>query len=823
MKNFSRLSITFSFLVIMVPPLFSESYTINVGQQKVISCTASIPSSDNGVIHADFSLVNSSDNTYLAVSQTGTTWCTVYGYYPKDDIQIKVTCNFTMDKMPKTYYYYIYVSIKGVYPKSISMEKSQHTMYVNETIDLSVQVLPTDANTYCWWSIDNDYGDPSNFKIYQANSGLNDKISVSATGAGKCRILVKTLNNLTASCLIEALDIEATGIQLNYSSLTLQKGDTYSMKVTLTPSNATSAVTWKSSNTSVAKVSSGTITAISTGSAVITAKTANGLSVSCTITVIPVVLLYEYLSSSSKATVTSCDDSELVGGVIVIPSTTKYNSKTYNVTTIGKSAFANCKNLKHVIISDGVTTIEDYAFQYCTNLKKMEVPNSISTVGQGVFNYCNNIDEPIYNNRLYMPYDDGVGSGSYVIPEGIKKICYAAFVENRSIKTITLPSTLTDIEDRAFNGSNINKVICLAKEPPYCHEYNYSVTQKEINECFSNTQYNGILVVPDGTESLYKSSSVWRNFNNIKKKSEDASSITLPADGSTLTCSEAAKYASQLENNKSITQTYNVLGYITDTDGVMSYGLQTFWMADLKNGGKIINIVLGSVPEKLQVGDYVKCTGRLMRYDGNTAMMSPSVTLIKKSSSETETISFIPNWVEIRYYPQYELHSLDMFIEENNKVKELLRLVFKADDIHHVSGSYDSNKGSIVTDSGLDRYYVASSSKLYNIGSASFSLSFVKNEGNKKVYRMIGDCILTNDTKIEFNYTDFVHPLTVNIIDNEWKYSDFYLTDKIEEIEVNREQKATKLLQDGIILIRRGNKTYTLQGTLYTPERTDSQ
>jgi hypothetical protein len=75
---------------------------------------------------------------------------------------------------------------------------------------------------------------------------------------------------------------------LNKSSYTL-KGSSASVTLTATvsPSNATNkTVTWSSSNTSVAKVSSsGKVTPVGDGTAVITAKTANGKPAYCTITV----------------------------------------------------------------------------------------------------------------------------------------------------------------------------------------------------------------------------------------------------------------------------------------------------------------------------------------------------------------------------------------------------------------------------------------------------------------------------------------------------------------------------------------------------------
>ena len=75
-------------------------------------------------------------------------------------------------------------------------------------------------------------------------------------------------------------------IQISSDWLTLKEGESSTLSIVFSPENATDkTVTWESSNSSVAKVENGQVTAISRGKAVITAKTANGKSVSCIVTV----------------------------------------------------------------------------------------------------------------------------------------------------------------------------------------------------------------------------------------------------------------------------------------------------------------------------------------------------------------------------------------------------------------------------------------------------------------------------------------------------------------------------------------------------------
>ena len=82
---------------------------------------------------------------------------------------------------------------------------------------------------------------------------------------------------------------KVTGVSLDKTSLTLEEGDSETLNATVEPDNASNKnVNWKSSDTSIATVdASGKVTAISAGSATITATAADGSgkSASCSVTV----------------------------------------------------------------------------------------------------------------------------------------------------------------------------------------------------------------------------------------------------------------------------------------------------------------------------------------------------------------------------------------------------------------------------------------------------------------------------------------------------------------------------------------------------------
>lgn len=91
----------------------------------------------------------------------------------------------------------------------------------------------------------------------------------------------------TSAAFENKKSVQVTGIKLNKTSLSLKVGNTASLIATVSPSGANKKVTWTSSDSSVAAVSStGKVTGVKAGTATITATTADGgYTASCTVTV----------------------------------------------------------------------------------------------------------------------------------------------------------------------------------------------------------------------------------------------------------------------------------------------------------------------------------------------------------------------------------------------------------------------------------------------------------------------------------------------------------------------------------------------------------
>ena len=159
--------------------------------------------------------------------------------------------------------------------KSVSVQSEGKTVYVGLAgLKLTAVVSPADTTdkTVTWTS-----SNPSVATVDE--NGL-----VTAHKAGSATITVKTKNGVTRRVAVYAR-IPTTGVKLDQTELTAFAGKAVRLRATVEPSNAYSkAVTWTSSNPAVATVNSyGSVTGKTTGTAIITATTAQGQTAQCTV------------------------------------------------------------------------------------------------------------------------------------------------------------------------------------------------------------------------------------------------------------------------------------------------------------------------------------------------------------------------------------------------------------------------------------------------------------------------------------------------------------------------------------------------------------
>ena len=145
----------------------------------------------------------------------------------------------------------------------------------------SATVYPSNAtNKDVTWSSSNAgvaAVNASSGYIYARSAGTASIYATAADGSGKRGYIAVTVTSGT---------ILVDSVELNRTSISLNKGDTFSLAAVVCPENATNrSLTWSSSNTGVAAVDGGYVTAVAKGAAVVTASAldGSGCSASCTV------------------------------------------------------------------------------------------------------------------------------------------------------------------------------------------------------------------------------------------------------------------------------------------------------------------------------------------------------------------------------------------------------------------------------------------------------------------------------------------------------------------------------------------------------------
>ena len=145
-----------------------------------------------------------------------------------------------------------------------------------------------------------------------------------------------------------------TSVSLNKTSVTLTgKGMTTTLTATVKPTNATDkTITWKSSNTKVATVSSsGKVTTVGAGTATITATSSNGKTAKATVTVKSVSATKVKLSATSM-TLTSTANYQTVKATL-----TPSNSTDKVTWSTSNKSVATVSNGKITAVANGTATI----------------------------------------------------------------------------------------------------------------------------------------------------------------------------------------------------------------------------------------------------------------------------------------------------------------------------------------------------------------------------------------------------------------------------------------------------------------------------------
>lgn len=203
-----------------------------------------------------------------------------------------------------------------------------------------------------------------------------------------------------------------------------------------------------------------------------------------------------------------------------------------NITKIGEDAFNECKALTTIKLPNSLKTLDKQAFRSCWNLKNVEYSNQLETIGEGAFQdnlfgfekfyfkgsvknvgsyaFANGkltcvhlkgdmtMGDYVFQNDKSLKYVEFPATSSATQP--LTKVTEGMFQNCTSLPFITLPTTVTEIKTKAFDGcSSLKYVNILAASPATLGANAFPTTA-------------GVYVKPSKL-SAYQSNAAWNAYS----------------------------------------------------------------------------------------------------------------------------------------------------------------------------------------------------------------------------------------------------------------------------------------------------------------------
>lgn len=164
----------------------------------------------------------------------------------------------------------------------------------------------------------------------------------------------------------------------------------------------------------------------------------------------------------------------------------------YTVTSIARSGFADCQNLKSITIPETVVTIEDRAFYGSANLAEIKIADNslLKKIGSSVFKntaYYGNInnwqESVLYVGTCLVEADKNITACN--IKDGTTAIAGSAFYDCTNLASITIPNSLQYIDSFAFKNCSSLKSVNISSMKTWCSiEFaDYSVNPLSTGVC----------------------------------------------------------------------------------------------------------------------------------------------------------------------------------------------------------------------------------------------------------------------------------------------------------------------------------------------------
>nr|WP_314499973.1 leucine-rich repeat domain-containing protein [uncultured Prevotella sp.] len=202
-----------------------------------------------------------------------------------------------------------------------------------------------------------------------------------------------------------------------------------------------------------------------------------------------------------------------------------------NITKIGENAFNQCTALTTIKLPAELKTIDAQAFRTCINLATVDYGTKVETIGDGAFWYTGALKKFFFKGSVktlgadafresgltcvHLKGDMTIGKEAFMDCKSLKYVEFPAissatqpltyvaesmFAGCTSLPFITLPSTVTEIKTKAFDGcSSLKYVNVLADSPAILGANAFPTTA-------------GVYVKPSKL-STYQANAAWNAYN----------------------------------------------------------------------------------------------------------------------------------------------------------------------------------------------------------------------------------------------------------------------------------------------------------------------
>lgn len=324
---------------------------------------------------SDRSLIWESSDTETATVSGGPTMVSVRGVKP-GEVTITAKTKDGSD-IVRSFKVVVRQQITG-----ITFAEPQKTVKVGTQFKCDYTVLPENAD-----SLDIDWSstDPSVATVSKDGT-------VSAIGRGMVVISAVPSDGVgTRASFTLNVNQPVTKITLNSTKVTLSKGGTYSLAANVFPDNANNtSVTWKTSNSKVATVTNGFVTAVAKGTAVITCKANDGSGkyVRCTVSVVqPATSLRLSVTKKTMVKGTSYTLKATVGPTTASNKKVTWTSSNKRIATVSATGVVKAVRPGTAVITcktaDGTGIIATCTITSVIRVSKIKLNKTAAVIKKG--------------------------------------------------------------------------------------------------------------------------------------------------------------------------------------------------------------------------------------------------------------------------------------------------------------------------------------------------------------------------------------------------------------------------------------------------------